>query len=1186
MSAPARVTGSDVVLVKLRPSAQRAARPSRVELEPLHRSSGPAAEFGLDETPRWYLAHAIEAAESPWDQAHGRVARQLGVAAEDLLFVEPDLVHSVFVAPDEIGGRDADRRAVGGDCTPRPQDGRNRKAKGPDEFAWHLGRRYSDLGRAREAVSFAAPRTRIAHIDTGYYPSHETAPRHALPSLERNFVARDFDPSSASDPDNWRLLLDNSGHGTGTLSILAGGAVSAHDDFVMGGAPEAEVVPIRVSDSVVLLRTSSLARGLRYAGESGCAVATLSMGGVPTRAWGDAVDEAYELGLCLVAAAGNHVGNLPPRKLVYPARYQRVIAVCGVMADGRPYKDLGGRALEGCFGPKSAMRFALAAYTPNIPWARFGCPEAVRLNGEGTSSATPQVAAAAALWIEKYKDLLPSDWRRVEAVRHALFTSAKTKAKTRYFGQGILQAHRALSVRPDLTRPKSARSDSSFGFLRVLTGLGLDGRTTREEMFNLELAQRWLLSETLQEIVPDPEVARDLPRARLAQFAEAVIEDPAASRALRRHLLKRYAVLTGRRPPRGPEVESLRPEPPPVAVARPEIPTPAHRRIRVYATDPGLSAAFETAAVGEVTLRVRWENLRKGPVGEYLAVEDTGPRRYEGVNLNHRSLLAQDGWTPSEGNPQFHQQMVYAVAMKTIEHFEGALGRPILWRPRPRPDDPNDDSEFVRRLTVHPHALEEANAYYSPQQIALLFGYFEPSEARGRARNAPVYTCLSHDIIVHETTHAILDGMHRRFNEPSNFDVLAFHEGFADLVALLQHFTIPELLEYEIGRTRGDLEAETLLGKLAVQFGRGIGSREGLRSAIGTVRDGEWERSTPDPGALDRQTTPHGRGGVLVAAVFDALLAIYRRRIADLLRIATGGTGVLPSGAIHPDLVKRLAAEASKAAGHVLGMCVRALDYLPPVDVTFFDFLRALITADFEIVPDDRRDYRVAFVEAFSRRGIRPGEHDEHSDAAAALSVDTLRWPGFDRSRIAAEERDEILGHYGRMVEQLKEYADRCLYLGDREELFQETRRQRIVLHARLQKAFAAAPGFARSLGLDAERGFEVHSLRRALRFRLDGRAMPQVFVSVTQSETVAAEPDRGVPRHTLRGGATLVLDLAEPDEPRYLIGKQLRNFRRRRAVAEFHRQVQADPLRRLFFAAHRLEPFAALHDLAEHDRS
>src|SRR3954452_25017443 len=75
-------------------------------------------------------------------------------------------------------------------------------------------------------------------------------------------------------------------------------------------------------------------------------------------------------GVC--AAAGNHTGALPPKVVVYPARYPRVIAVTGVMANLNPYAELTGKALVGSFGPDSVMKDAIAAFTPNIPWARFG----------------------------------------------------------------------------------------------------------------------------------------------------------------------------------------------------------------------------------------------------------------------------------------------------------------------------------------------------------------------------------------------------------------------------------------------------------------------------------------------------------------------------------------------------------------------------------------------------------------------------------------------------------------------------------------------------------------------------------------------------------------------------------------------------------------------------------------------
>jgi hypothetical protein len=909
------------------------------------------------------------------------------------------------------------------------------------------------------------------------------------------------------------------------------------------------------------------------------------MGGVPSRAWGDAVDKAYEAGVCICAAAGNHVGISPPRTLVYPARYPRVIAVCGVMADGTPYAGLkGATTLEGSFGPTSAMNAAIAAYTPNIPWPLFMCGTVIRLNGEGTSSATPQVAAAVALWFEKYKDELPRDWRRVEAVRNALFSSAKMKADKDHFGNGVLQANKALRVKPAMNLKKSEESSESFAFLRVLTGLGVMEPSSREQMFNLELSQRWLLNEDLQDLVPDPRKLSKLEGEPLRKFVQTVIEDDEASLALRRHLKTRYPVLKGALP------LPKRPVPGVVAAAtkvcdeQPQLRNPPYRRIRVYAVDPSLSGKFETAGTNEVTLKVRWEELprfkHRGPIGEYISVEDVDENRkvYEPVNLDDPRLLAQDGWAPSEGNPQFHQQMVYAVAMKTIEHFERALGRPVLWRPRPNPKDSKDDRTFVKQLTIKPHAMQQINAFYSCEEIALRFGYFDAAadDPGDHVPGTRVYSCLSHDIIAHETTHAILDGMHRRFNEPTNADVLALHEAFADIVALMQHFTIPEILEPEIARTRGDLEAESMLGSLAIQFGRAMGSRGALRNAIGRMENGVWKRLPADPAELQKRLTPHSRGAILVAAVFDAFLNIYKSRIADLLRLSTGGTGILANGAIHPDLVKRLADEATKSAGHVLSMCIRAVDYLPPVDVTFFEYLRALITADFDLVSDDRHNYRVAFVEAFRRRGIYPIDiNDPHAEIPRTLSADTLRWEGLDNAKFG---RARLREQYTNVLEGLKRYADQCLYINDRKTLFDVTRVQRIKLHDQLRKAFEAVPEFARGLGLMPGKKFEVHELRRAMRLSPDGRQVPQVVVALTQSQLMK---EKDTPAYWFRGGSTLIVDLSR-SEVKYCIKKTVKRGDRQRRTAEFAREVAKDPLRALFFSP--TEPFAALHALADDD--
>jgi hypothetical protein len=429
---------------------------------------------------------------------------------------------------------------------------------------------------------------------------------------------------------------------------------------------------------------------------------------------------------------------------------------------------------------------------------------------------------------------------------------------------------------------------------------------------------------------------------------------------------------------------------PPTPAKSDLVPEPVTRNLRIFAFDPSVSARVDTAGISELTIAVRWEkNLQPGPIGEYIEVVDADPASggfYKPVDLSDPRVLAQNGLAPSESNPQFHQQMVYAVAMATIEHFEQALGRVALWSSH-RPS--GTEEKFVRRLRIYPHALRDRNAFYSPDKKALLFGYFPVSIKD--ATNTPgtiVFTCLSHDIIAHETTHALLDGVHPRFNEPVNPDVLAFHEAFADIVALLQHFSYPGVLKDQIARTRGDLAGENLLGQLAQQFGKASGRGSALRDALGGVNreTGRWEPHKPDVRALDTTHEPHARGAILVAAVFGAFLKVYRAKTADLYRIASEGTGVLREGEIHPDLSNRLASEAARAARYILQMCIRAIDYCPPVGITFGDYLRGVVTADYDLNPDDVDGYRLAFVESFRQWGI-------NARNLRSTSVEGLLWP-------------------------------------------------------------------------------------------------------------------------------------------------------------------------------------------------
>jgi hypothetical protein len=614
------------------------------------------------------------------------------------------------------------------------------------------------------------------------------------------------------------------------------------------------------------------------------------------------------------------------------------------------------------------------------------------------------------------------------------------------------------------------------------------------------------------------------------------------------------------------------------------VTTPVFRPLRGYALDPSLAQQLETAPISEVVFRVPWEELSQGPAGEYLEVIDYDPAGkcfYEPVNLDNAYILAQDGLAPSEGTPQFHQQMVYAVARLTIDNFERALGRRALWSPGPSPDPDNrfDDSVYVPRLRIYPHALREPNAYYSPAKKALLFGYFAASadDPGNHVPGSMVFTCLSHDIIAHETAHALLDGMHRRLNRATNPDMLAFHEAFADIVALFQHFTLPEILRHQIARTRGDIGSqENVLGQLAGQFGRATGLRSALRDAIGRLnpQTNQWEPRRPDPSEYETTTEPHRRGAILVAAVFDAFLSIYRSRISDLLRLSSGGTGVLPAGALHPDLVERLSDEATKAARHVLAMCVRALDYCPSVDLTFGEYLRAIITADVDMVPDDDRSYRVAFVEAFRRRGLYPRD-------VRTLSIENLVW---------RSPKDDDRRHSPKLLAMIKDVRDRArgqLYAQDRHQIFREERAIRRLLHDKLDAHFASGPEGAQDalfLGMEAGRTFEVHAVHFATRVGPDGDVRFQLLVQMTQEVTLPVsenEKDSDGPKMRFDGGSTLIADLRAP-RISYCVRKPLGSVTRRQRQREFVRRFAEDSLRSTYFGkpdiANLREPFALLH--------
>jgi hypothetical protein len=566
---------------------------------------------------------------------------------------------------------------------------------------------------------------------------------------------------------------------------------------------------------------------------------------------------------------------------------------------------------------------------------------------------------------------------------------------------------------------------------------------------------------------------------------------------------------------------------------------PLYRPLSIYALDPSLSRLG--GAIAEIKLP--YEPLQPGPRGAIFEVDniDAEGIAYPKADLDEPMVLLMNGYPPSVSQPQFHQQMVYSVAMLTYANFRMALGRDVNWASGAIVDGSN-------RLKLRPFGALQKNAWYDRSRNEIVFGYFTAERSTPVAQEGvgKVYTGLSHDIIVHEVSHALLDGLRAHFFEPTHPDVLAFHEAFADLIAFFQHFAYPDVVRAALGQTQGRLSEATGLVSLAQEFGRGIGAEGDALRTFAELGAGK-ARKTFDPDVLE----PHDRGQALSHAVFSAFETIYQRRARQFIKLATGGSGVLQAGDLSDTLEELLVEVARKLAQHFLEMCIRAIDYCPPVDIQFGDFLRALVTADHDLIPDDELAYRETIIRAFGERRIFPR-------GASSMTEDALLW---SEPQTSLPTDPELRLASLRLTDDLSEPADQ-----------REIRRL-----AAAVGMMVSDPRFAGEFGLISplSRDFDpnttsipvIESIRIARRVGPSRQLTLDLIAEVTQRMRVT----RGEKTFPFYGGATIILDAA--GTIRFVIRKRLDNERRQQeqwdyvnspSAANFWREEQgrfrADP--------------------------
>jgi type VII secretion-associated serine protease mycosin len=275
-------------------------------------------------------------------------------------------------------------------------------------------------------------------------------------------------------------------HGTCMASIIAGHGRNGGSDGMLGVAPGAHILSVRVirdDDAPDFGQATSdatpISDGIKYAVDHGAQVISMSLGGQEadagddSSAESDAVRYALAHNVVVVAAAGN--GATQGNPVSYPGGERGVITVAAVDSNG-------GHANFSTTG----WDVAVAAPGVNLPCDAYNADDAY-MEGSGTSQATAYVSGLVALIKAEDPALTP------EQIRTLLETTASSRpsgGRNDQIGSGVidpvaaLQAAKAMSGLPTVPEAGAGVASGHFGYgptQKVTLGSsGLSSRTRAE----------------------------------------------------------------------------------------------------------------------------------------------------------------------------------------------------------------------------------------------------------------------------------------------------------------------------------------------------------------------------------------------------------------------------------------------------------------------------------------------------------------------------------------------------------------------------------------------------------------------------------------------------------------------------------------------------------------------------------
>jgi subtilisin family serine protease len=290
----------------------------------------------------------------------------------------------------------------------------NVKSKGviqpAQTLTWNIDRVDAEISWA---ISTGDP-VKVGVIDTGIDLKH--------PDLQANIKGgyNAINPLKSANDDN--------GHGTHVAGIIA---ALNNSIGVVGVGPNINLYAIKVLNANGSGYLSDVIEGLDWAVANGMQVVNMSLGtSQDVQSFHEAIVNAYNAGLTIVAAAGNSGGTVS-----YPAAYPEVIAVSAIDQNNQ-IASFSSRGLE----------VDLAAPGVSIYSTYKGQSYATL---SGTSMAAPHVSGAAALIIDTKKCDLNLDGVCTPAeVQQRLEQTAidlGDSGKDNLYGSGLVNVYNALT---------------------------------------------------------------------------------------------------------------------------------------------------------------------------------------------------------------------------------------------------------------------------------------------------------------------------------------------------------------------------------------------------------------------------------------------------------------------------------------------------------------------------------------------------------------------------------------------------------------------------------------------------------------------------------------------------------------------------------------------------------------------